>query len=721
MKVETFIKKYCERNKEPDFDMCPAIVFYWDRVNGRCFYNTKTGELLEGQSIHQRLYELKGKDDWVADYLSCRSYPVDGVYIKRIRDDIIEVSTIKLDKTNRGKYGEKRKWKYGYNYLSSGGRVFIDRKTLNPYDSNGNRLWESADGRYYNKTLITYLHILGHQGIYCARNSIKEFANWAGVDKVVGYHGNLQELNYIWQLPNCIKKLKERPVSKVCYTFLNIELSERDYDSNESIEFQIINDSWSVFRLFKKGDRKWDCINRTYKYYGTSIEIARVYISNDGNVKTAFYSQSSKKYEITSQPIKNLFYVWRKEDVLSIGFEDIYNWKCISWIKEMICDIDNPYDIVISIIDILRHPIVEKLYKTGYKKLAKELMRNNTIAANAKSFFYLDKLNEKNNPYNVLKVNKYLLKIVEDNMSNNDMSRWCRYNPSSVIRAMRQFNSMGDLSSLSKDTINEQFNIFNALTEGSSRKLEYFIDPNCHSRWHYGNNDAYSCTNELNEDVNKIFNKVIHIYNTDKEIIDIYKDTVNMYRNLINKPELNWDFKNSEELLQIHNNLVELKNIEDRDRRAAWDKQRAEELEKQKKMFEKLQEKRIEDYECVGDDYEIRVPHDLVEITTEGTYLHHCVGGYLNKHANGNTNIIFLRKKSQPSIPFYTIEVLPTGYITQIHGKYNRWLGNDPEAISFVWKWINDRDLKCEKYKLLDTASGYSQSGNMVSESYLTA
>ena len=37
--------------------------------------------------------------------------------------------------------------------------------------------------------------------------------------------------------------------------------------------------------------------------------------------------------------------------------------------------------------------------------------------------------------------------------------------------------------------------------------------------------------------------------------------------------------------------------------------------------------------------------------------LHHCVGGYAEKHARGETNILFVRKNEKPDQPLYTMEV----------------------------------------------------------------
>lgn len=60
-----------------------------------------------------------------------------------------------------------------------------------------------------------------------------------------------------------------------------------------------------------------------------------------------------------------------------------------------------------------------------------------------------------------------------------------------------------------------------------------------------------------------------------------------------------------------------------------------------------------------NDELIIRLAASSQEVIHEGSALHHCVGGYVKKYANGDTNILVLRKKEKPETPFYTIEVAP--------------------------------------------------------------
>lgn len=53
----------------------------------------------------------------------------------------------------------------------------------------------------------------------------------------------------------------------------------------------------------------------------------------------------------------------------------------------------------------------------------------------------------------------------------------------------------------------------------------------------------------------------------------------------------------------------------------------------------------------------IRPANDSIELLEEGKALTHCVGGYAQRYADGTTNILFIRKLSEPDKPYYTMEV----------------------------------------------------------------
>ena len=58
-----------------------------------------------------------------------------------------------------------------------------------------------------------------------------------------------------------------------------------------------------------------------------------------------------------------------------------------------------------------------------------------------------------------------------------------------------------------------------------------------------------------------------------------------------------------------------------------------------------------------GKKYFIRPAESTKELVAEGQTLHHCVGGYAERHARGETNILFVRENEKPDQPLYTMEV----------------------------------------------------------------
>lgn len=69
----------------------------------------------------------------------------------------------------------------------------------------------------------------------------------------------------------------------------------------------------------------------------------------------------------------------------------------------------------------------------------------------------------------------------------------------------------------------------------------------------------------------------------------------------------------------------------------------------------------------------VRAPVDGTDIIAEGAKLSHCVGGYAKRHANGETTILFIRRKADPDTPYFTLEIdIKTGRVIQCYGYKNR-------------------------------------------------
>lgn len=97
---------------------------------------------------------------------------------------------------------------------------------------------------------------------------------------------------------------------------------------------------------------------------------------------------------------------------------------------------------------------------------------------------------------------------------------------------------------------------------------------------------------------------------------------------------------------------------------AAW--AAMQDLAKDKEYRKRLR-KLTRRYSYTDGTYLVRPPVSGAEIKREGQMLHHCVGGYADRHLSGATTILFLRRRDRPGRPLVTVE-MRGNRIAQIHG-----------------------------------------------------
>lgn len=97
--------------------------------------------------------------------------------------------------------------------------------------------------------------------------------------------------------------------------------------------------------------------------------------------------------------------------------------------------------------------------------------------------------------------------------------------------------------------------------------------------------------------------------------------------------------------------------------------------------------KRKYEYEDSGKGLRVVVPEKLEELIEEGERQHNCVGGYMRRVADGETDVVFIRKTEWPGESYITVEVHPeTGRILQARVKYNRSV-QDAGDRAFLREW----------------------------------
>lgn len=109
--------------------------------------------------------------------------------------------------------------------------------------------------------------------------------------------------------------------------------------------------------------------------------------------------------------------------------------------------------------------------------------------------------------------------------------------------------------------------------------------------------------------------------------------------------------------------LAERRRKAEAERRAAVAEERKKQLERFRGRVKSLARR----YTYTDGELLVRPAVNAEEIVREGKLLHHCVGGYADRHISGATTILFLRRRSAPGKPLCTIEVNGNS-IRQIHG-----------------------------------------------------
>lgn len=436
----------------------------------------------------------------------------------------------------------------------------------------------------------------------------------------------------------------------------DVHYSNEDAYIRNIIYFERANDKWSVLRaLVRDGD-------------GCFEEVWRVYLGDDGTsrITTKVNDDWVPSSQQTGWHYRNQYYFANEAEARE---------KCdrIKYIAPIVSN-----ESIQTLITTLRFPCIEQLYKIGKKELAMQVAHSGTPKAEMKEVFGY--YNEKE---------KSVLRQI--GMTKHQLDAYCekrgtrRYYGGGVMQKMREVLG-DDLSHIDNATYDKYLNTFGELLNNfwGERTLD-----------------------ELNIDKGKFWKNVARLYEKNTTVPRVISDTLCAYRYLNDKPTINWMFDDYSDIVRAHDAIVALKNEQDARRRAYWNMSEAERRKKDEEKRKKTDEKR-KHYEYEDENFIIRLPKDVNEIVTEGTWQSICIGSYTTRHSEGSTNLFFLRKKSDADTPFYAIEMNNDKNIVQIHGSCNKWLGNNPEAIPTVVRWLRKHDIKCDTHILTCTAKGYS-------------
>ncbi len=99
---------------------------------------------------------------------------------------------------------------------------------------------------------------------------------------------------------------------------------------------------------------------------------------------------------------------------------------------------------------------------------------------------------------------------------------------------------------------------------------------------------------------------------------------------------------------------------------------------------------KLKKYEFAFGEYAIVAPKEVLDIVIEGTVLNHCVHTcdyYFERIQKDESYLFFLRRSCQLDVPWYTLEVEPSGNIRQKRTTGDNQNADFQKAIKFLEKW----------------------------------
>lgn len=574
------------------------------------------------------------------------------------------------------KQGEKRRWKYGYRY-------FIPKGTRELYDVNGKQ--ERYD--YSLKTYDSWVRTpdkfaqMFTKTCFCHNMFIREFMEFAGdnLQLTKCWKTHIDKDSYPWQLEFWfLYKPKFKTTGKVQKAIDKLVSTTPD-DLPNGVADMIKNKLENLDRYYGKKVCWLDLNHKVFRCFVDSsngiVEDKRVYL-DDGKFIVATINQS--KEWVTNGSFTN-----RQFNFDIVNIEDVFKLPYCGYLKNIIGDKTKH---LYHIISAMKNIELEQLSNMGMHNLASYIYGHENIAAYIKDI--LGASNHKRNLLAKYGLNKKQLEYVDEQaIPSTNAYGHIFYGNVDGIRKIKKYIGIDNIASLDYDTFIKYYKFVENLQWYAQRRLE-----------------------DMSADLKqKIIPKIVNMQAKHDAATNVFFDTLSTYNsiNRENRPNIDiYSIKSYSELVRLHDTCVELKRLEDEERRRLYDMKEAERHAILEKKMAKLDEERSK-YNYSDADFTIRLPEKLSEIVNEGNSLHHCVGGYTNNHAQGHTTIMFLRRNDDPTTSFYTIEIGNNDNIVQIHGFGNKWLGNNPEAIPTVMRWLAANNLHCTDQILLSTAKGY--------------
>lgn len=596
----------------------------------------------------------------------------------------LELAVVGIDTTRKA---EPHHWHFvGDRFFIGKDKSILDQHGTRVY--SGMRLYEYHTA-WNGKVLISMLLRLAN-----IKDFVNEFKKFIGSDIFTIGNGTVVDINNPYHLQRWYETVQKEPNSgkgkqhKLVDDLTAIELSDTtDFAERYPVlEEGRVNRYGYVNRVsgvvyFEKVNDEWDVLRSFVRNTDNNLtEAQRIYINKNGTIRIASNQKTGwipAKYNY-HRYYSNAAYFANKDDAIA-------NCDRIRYALASVTDLSES-GLVDYLVNALRFSEIEQIAKLGHVDFVKGIVRSSSVKADLKDSFggyYNDK---EKNILRKVGMTKHQFDVYMSNGS---------YRKGNALHTMRYLFG-NNLSYLDNESFDKYFQGCLDVCATFWRGMEQYVDM-------------------LHVEPVRFFKNLVRLSEKRSDAFSIANDTFNQYMGLNagTAPEIDWYFDDVSDLVRVHDALTELKRAQLAERRARWTMADEERRKKDEEKLKKVDESRKE-LEYEDDTYIIRLPKDLTEIVQEGSTQHICIGSYTSRHANGETNLFFLRKKDSESVPFYAIEMDNQKNVRQIHGFGNKWLGNDPDAIPTVVRWLRKNGIKCDEKILTCKAHGYGRVNDYV-------
>lgn len=689
----------------PDQSLLPKVWLNWEtKREGDKYLNCETGEVQTyreewmgtGKTCYDTYMTMNKARAKMFQVAAGKSLMF--AYTKYHESEkLLELAVVTMN-TNRT--GGARMWQY------AGDRYFITKSKV-IYDINGTERFDcgmSTFRAYENHSSYKFKDFLSYLSrTWSTLSVITEFKKFIGSNMFLSKNGRASEIKYMWNIQEWyetsdaksttgktqklldeLSALVQADLVHICEEFPIAEAdSGRMYNPlQDVIYYEKLNDEWSVLRY---------CYRATNN---TNMESYRIFISESGKCHCAKLTNNNEWV-----PAQNLNHEWCRTYAQFVNIDEaITKSKRLSYIMPIIKKFpERKY--ISALTMVIKHPELEQLFKMGYEKLAMQLMVDGTVDANIKKYIGYGYNKKGKTLFSKWGINKYQLNML-DNAFNDS---WAFGHPSgscyrSSIKLLKKYLG-NDISHLDNDT-------FDKLARLMAQFCDCRLDRNLDAHFAIMNINVPKWLTHTARWISKA--------KSEESRVTMLVDTIKSYKELdtARRPEINWYFDSYSDAVRAHDALIEIQRIQRREHMALYSMEYAERLKKEDEMRQKIDEGR-KHYEYEDDNFIIRLPLENDEIISEGSNQHICISNYVNSHSTGHTNLFFLRHKDAPNTPFYAIEMRDNN-IKQIHGFGNKWLGNNPEAIPTVVRWLRKHNITCDQHILTCTATGYRSTNSHI-------